>query len=54
MSENGEVYVSENNIYIYEYANSSILADNLAAKNQTILRKLSYNKGKLPALPRAK
>ena len=47
MSENGEVYVSENNIYIYEYANSSILADNLAAKNQTILRKLSYNKGKL-------
>ena len=38
MSENGEVYVSEN---------SSILADNLAAKNQTILRKLSYNKGKL-------
>ena len=36
-----------NNIYIYEYANSSILADNLAAKNQTILRKLSYNKGKL-------
>jgi len=45
MSENGEVYVSENNIYIY--ANSSILADNLAAKNQTILRKLSYNKGKL-------
>ena len=54
MSENGEVYVSENNIYIYEYANSSILADNLASKNQTILRKLSYNKGKLPALPRAK
>ena len=47
MSENGEVYVSENNIYIYEYTNSSILADNLAAKNQTILRKLSYNKGKL-------
>ena len=47
MSENGEVYVGENNIYIYEYANSSILADNLAAKNQTILRKLSYNKGKL-------
>ena len=47
MSENGEVYVSENNIYIYEYANSSILADNLASKNQTILRKLSYNKGKL-------
>ena len=47
MSGNGEVYVSENNIYIYEYANSSILADNLAAKNQTILRKLSYNKGKL-------
>ena len=47
MSENGVVYVSENNIYIYEYANSSILADNLAAKNQTILRKLSYNKGKL-------
>ena len=47
MSENGEVYVSENNIYIYEYANSSILADNLTAKNQTILRKLSYNKGKL-------
>lgn len=47
MSENGKVYVSENNIYIYEYANSSILADNLAAKNQTILRKLSYNKGKL-------
>mgnify|MGYP000650625956 FL=1 len=47
MSENGAVYVSENNIYIYEYANSSILADNLAAKNQTILRKLSYNKGKL-------
>ena len=45
MSEN--VYVSENNIYIYEYTNSSILADNLAAKNQTILRKLSYNKGKL-------
>lgn len=47
MSENGEIYVSENNIYIYEYTNSSILADNLAAKNQTILRKLSYNKGKL-------
>lgn len=47
MSENGEVYVSENNIYIYEYTNSSILADNLASKNQTILRKLSYNKGKL-------
>lgn len=47
MSENGEVYVSENNIYIYEYTNSSILADNLAAKNQTIIRKLSYNKGKL-------
>ena len=44
MSENGEVYVSENNIYIYEYTNSSILADNLAAKNQTILRKLYYNK----------
>lgn len=39
--------MSENNIYIYEYTNSSILADNLAAKNQTILRKLSYNKGKL-------
>lgn len=47
MSENGEVYVSENNIYIYEYTNSSILADNLAAKNQTIIRKLSYDKGKL-------
>lgn len=47
MSENGEVYVSENNIYIYEYTNSSILADNLAAKNQTIIRKLSYAKGKL-------
>ena len=47
MSENGEVYVSENNIYIYEYTNSSILADNLAAKNQTIIRKLSYSKGKL-------
>lgn len=47
MSENGEVYVSDNNIYIYEYTNSSILADNLASKNQTILRKLSYNKGKL-------
>lgn len=47
MSENGEIYVSENNLYIYEYTNSSILADNLAAKNQTILRKLSYNKGKL-------
>ena len=46
MSENGEVYVSENNIYIYEYTNSSI-ADNLAAKNQTIIRKLSYDKGKL-------
>lgn len=47
MSENGEVYVSENNIYIYEYTNSSILADNLASKNQTIIRKLSYKKGNL-------
>lgn len=54
MSENGEVYVSENNIYIYEYTNSSILADNLAAKNQTILRKLSYNKGKLSGSAQSK
>lgn len=47
MSENGEVYVSTNNIYIYEYTNNSILADNLSAKNQTIIRKLSYKDGKL-------
>lgn len=47
MSENGEVYVSESNIYIYEYAGSSILADNLASKSQTIIRKLSYEKGEL-------
>lgn len=47
MSENGEVYVSTDNIYIYEYTNNSILADNLAAKNQTIIRKLSYKSGTL-------
>lgn len=48
LAENGECYVSGENIYIYENTRSSVLArTTLGSVNQTVIRRISYKDGRL-------
>lgn len=48
MAENGECYVSGENIYIYENTRTSVLArTGLSNVSETVIRRLSYKDGKL-------
>ena len=48
MSENGDCYVSSENIYIYENTRRSVLARTaLSDVNDTVIRRLSYKDGQL-------